>query len=140
MLIFTNGGQEMVKIVMTTDRTLMSEYPSIYTISDLEIAQSKITRDIGSGVISSLPDELQRRLNKAKYHIRSLETKLERFEKSSKLEEELDALKIKVKSQEVLLKEKEENLKLIKKEATKSNKEIQKLKKYIDSIKGHGLK
>ena len=105
------------------------------TISDLEAAQSKITRDLGSGNMSSLTDELQRRLNKAKYQIRTLDAKLEKYENSSKLETELENLKIKAKTQEEFLNEKTETIEMIKKEATKSHEEVQKLKKYIESIR-----
>ncbi len=104
------------------------------TISDLEEAQSKIANDLGTGIISSLTDELQRQLNKSKYHIRNLETKLEKYQNSSKLENDLENLKTRLETQDLVLKEKEKTIDMIKIEATKSKDEIKKLKNYIDSI------
>ena len=104
------------------------------TISDLEEAQSKIANDLGTGIISSLTDELQRQLNKSKFHIRTLETKLEKYQNSSKLENDLENIKTKLDTQDLILKEKEKTIDMIKIEATKSKEEIKKLKNYIDSI------
>ncbi|MBN1215385.1 MAG: hypothetical protein JXA99_08065 [Candidatus Lokiarchaeota archaeon] len=104
------------------------------TISDLEEAQSKIANDLGTGIISSLTDELQRQLNKSKYHIRALETKLEKYQNSSKLENDLENLKTKLETQDLILKEKEKTIDMIKIEATKSKEEIKKLKNYIDAV------
>ncbi|MBY9006932.1 MAG: hypothetical protein KGD63_09245 [Candidatus Lokiarchaeota archaeon] len=103
-------------------------------ISALEEAQAKIANDLGTGIISSLTDELQRQLNKSKFHIRNLETKLKKYENSSKLEDDLENLEVKARSQEQLLKEKEDTIEMIKKEAIKSKEEIKKLKNYINSI------
>jgi len=120
------------------------------TISCLEGAQS----DYGStetsiesgGMISELTEELQKKLNKAKIHIKELESQLEKKSEQTsdtsinndqipeivaQKDKTINNLKSTIESQENLIKNKQEELETIKNEAMKCNSEIERLKKEL---------
>lgn len=120
------------------------------TISDLQESQSEsISTGIhpGTGMISELNDELQKKLNKAKIRIQKLENELKtktgntisKSLKKNEIEEVIsdkesiiEELRATIQSKDDIIKNKQEEIETIKNEAMKCNSEIEKLKETLN--------